>query len=64
MLFWLGVALLLSMPVFLFLALVFLHIYIRVRYMHRLIRIFQEKPLFVIPRGQPLARGGGGSFSI
>jgi fermentation-respiration switch protein FrsA (DUF1100 family) len=54
-LFWLGVALLCSMPVLLFLALVFLHIYIRVRYLRFLIRIFQEKPLFVIPRGQPLA---------
>ena len=42
------------MPVLLFLVLVFLHIYIRVRYLHFLIRIFQEKPLFVIPRGQPL----------
>ncbi|MGH7168905.1 MAG: alpha/beta hydrolase [Gemmataceae bacterium] len=54
MLFWLGVALLCSMPVLLLLALVSLHIYIRVRYMHCLIRIFQEKPLFIIPRGQPL----------
>ncbi len=54
MLFWLGVALLCSMPVLLFLALVFLHIYIRVRYLRFLVRIFQEKPLFVIPRGQPL----------
>jgi alpha-beta hydrolase superfamily lysophospholipase len=53
-LFWLGVALLCSMPVLLLLALVFLHIYIRVRYLHFLIRIFQEKPLFIIPRGQPL----------
>ncbi len=32
----------------------FLHVYIRVRYMHFLIRIFQEKPLFIMPRGQPL----------
>ena len=55
MLFWLGVALLCSMPVLLFLALVFLHIYIRVRYLHFLVRIFQEKPLFIVPRGQPMA---------
>jgi pimeloyl-ACP methyl ester carboxylesterase len=53
-LFWLGVALFCSMPVLLLMALVFLHIYIRVKYLHFLIRIFQEKPLFVIPRGQPL----------
>jgi pimeloyl-ACP methyl ester carboxylesterase len=32
---------------------VFLHVWLRVRYMHFLVRIFQEKPLFVIPRGQP-----------
>jgi dipeptidyl aminopeptidase/acylaminoacyl peptidase len=37
-----------------FLALVLLHVYIRVRYLHFLIRIFQEKPLFIIPRGQRL----------
>ncbi|HZV06058.1 MAG TPA: acyl-CoA thioester hydrolase/BAAT C-terminal domain-containing protein [Gemmataceae bacterium] len=54
MLFWLGVALLCSMSVLLFLTLVLLHVYIRVRYLHFLIRIFQEKPLFVIPRGQAL----------
>ena len=54
MLFWLGVALLCSMPMLVLVALVLLHIYIRVRYMHRLVRIFQEKPLFIIPRGQPL----------
>ncbi len=54
MLFWLGVALLCSTLVTLFLYLVYLHIYIRVRYMHFLVRIFQEKPLFIIPRGQPL----------
>lgn len=54
MLFWLGVALLWTMPVLLLLAMVFLHVYIRVRYLHFLIRIFQEKPLFIIPRGQPL----------
>jgi dipeptidyl aminopeptidase/acylaminoacyl peptidase len=42
------------MSVLLLLSLVFLHIYIRVRYLHFLIRIFQEKPLFIIPRGQAL----------
>lgn len=43
------------MPVLLLVYMVYLHVYIRVRYLHFLIRIFQEKPLFVIPRGQPLA---------
>lgn len=54
MLFWLGVALLCSMPVLLFLYMVYLHFYIRLRYLRFLMRIFQEKPLFIIPRGQPL----------
>jgi fermentation-respiration switch protein FrsA (DUF1100 family) len=31
-----------------------LHFYLRWRYLHLLPRIFQEKPLFIIPRGQPL----------
>jgi pimeloyl-ACP methyl ester carboxylesterase len=53
-LFWLGVALLCSMPVLLFLALVILYFYLCLRYLRYLIRIFQEKPLFIIPRGQPL----------
>jgi pimeloyl-ACP methyl ester carboxylesterase len=42
------------MPVLIFLALVLLHIYVCVRYLRFVTRIFQEKPLFVIPRGQPL----------
>jgi pimeloyl-ACP methyl ester carboxylesterase len=33
---------------------VILHAYLRWKYLHFLVRIFQEKPLFVIPRGQPL----------
>jgi dipeptidyl aminopeptidase/acylaminoacyl peptidase len=53
-LFWLGVALLCSAPVLLLLYMVYLHIYIRVRYLRFLIRVFQEKPLFITPRGQPL----------
>lgn len=54
MLFWLGVGLVVSMPVTLLALMVFLHVYIRVRYMRYLTRIFQEKPLFIIPRGQAL----------
>lgn len=54
MLFWLGVALLCSMPVLLLLYMVYLHFYIRIRYLRFLMRIFQEKPLFIVPRGQPL----------
>jgi uncharacterized protein len=29
------------------------HYYLRWKYLHLMVRIFQEKPLFVIPRGQP-----------
>jgi pimeloyl-ACP methyl ester carboxylesterase len=37
------------------LLLLLLHIHLRRNYMHWIVRIFQEKPLFVIPRGQPIA---------
>ncbi len=53
-LFWVGAGLVLSVPVALGVALVALHYYLRWRYLHLMVRIFQEKPLFVIPRGQPL----------
>jgi dipeptidyl aminopeptidase/acylaminoacyl peptidase len=53
-LFWLGLAILCSAPVVLGSLMVWLHCYIRWNYMHHLIRIFQEMPLFIIPRGQPL----------
>ena len=32
-----------------------LHFYLRWKYLHLMVRIFQEKPLFIIPRGQPQA---------
>jgi pimeloyl-ACP methyl ester carboxylesterase len=53
--FWLGVTLLCSMPVAVLGSLVILHFYLRFNYLHLVIRIFQEKPLFIIPRGQPVA---------
>src|SRR5262245_10887859 len=31
-----------------------LYLYLRIRYLDYLVRIFQEKPLFIIPRGQPI----------
>jgi fermentation-respiration switch protein FrsA (DUF1100 family) len=31
-----------------------LHFHLRIKYLHILVRIFQEKPLFIIPRGEPL----------
>jgi len=36
-----------------------LYLYIRWKYMAHLLRIFQEKPLFVVPRGEPPADGDG-----
>jgi fermentation-respiration switch protein FrsA (DUF1100 family) len=51
--FWLGLALLLSLPVTAAVWLVWLHGDLRRNYLHYLVRIFQEKPLFVVPRGQP-----------
>lgn len=33
--------------------LTWLHIYLRVKYLDNVTRIFNEKPLFIIPRGQP-----------
>jgi pimeloyl-ACP methyl ester carboxylesterase len=52
--FWLGLALLFSLPVGLALLLTGLYFYLRRKYLQLLVRIFQEKPLFVIPRGQPV----------
>ena len=52
-LFWVG----LGFGVFfvlLVLFLVALYVYLRVRYAQYLVRIFQETPLFIIPRGQPV----------
>src|SRR5258708_7583474 len=33
--------------------LIWLHFYLRRNYLHWMMRIFQEKPLFIVPRGQP-----------
>jgi fermentation-respiration switch protein FrsA (DUF1100 family) len=54
MLFWVGLALWWVMPVGLALWLTIMHFYLRWKYIHLIERIFQEKPLFIVPRGQPL----------
>ncbi len=54
-LFWLGFGILWSAPVGVLLVFVVRYIELRVRYLHLIIRIFQEKPLFIVPRGQPVA---------
>jgi fermentation-respiration switch protein FrsA (DUF1100 family) len=53
--FWIGVALLLSLPVIVTLLLVGLYAHLCRNYLHYVVRIFQEKPLFIIPRGQPIS---------
>ena len=53
-LFWSGWAVVWSAPAAVFLLLIANYFYLRFRYVHLLVRIFQEKPLFVVPRGQPI----------
>jgi fermentation-respiration switch protein FrsA (DUF1100 family) len=52
-LFWLGVILLCSPAAAAGLFLTAQHYYLRWKYLHLIVRIFQEKPFFVVPRGQP-----------
>lgn len=52
LLFWLGLALMCSVPLALVATLFALYFYLCHRYLHWIVRIFQEKPLFVVPRGQ------------
>lgn len=54
LLFWLGLFLMCSVPLAVIGFLVGLHYYLRWNYLDYLVRIFQERPLFVIPRGQPV----------
>jgi pimeloyl-ACP methyl ester carboxylesterase len=51
---WLGLGLMVSVPGTLLLLYVLLYFSLRRRYLHHLVRIFQEKPLFIIPRGRPV----------
>jgi pimeloyl-ACP methyl ester carboxylesterase len=51
--FWFGVAVLAVPPVAYGLGLAALYLYLRWKYVGFLVRIFQEKPLFIVPRGQP-----------
>jgi len=53
-LFWLGLTILCSLPVVIAAGLAINYLYLRRNYLHLMARIFQEKPLFVIPRGQPV----------
>jgi pimeloyl-ACP methyl ester carboxylesterase len=55
--FWLslGLGIVLSVPLLLALALTYLYFYLVNRHMDFMLRVFQETPLFIIPRGQPIA---------
>ena len=62
-LFCVGLGVLCSAPAGIALWLLFLHFYLRWKYMHLLVRIFQEKPLFIVPRGQPIPEAEDVRFS-
>ena len=51
--FYVGIAVLLIPPVAIGLFLAALYLFLRVRYVPFLVRVFQEKPLFITPKGQP-----------
>ena len=54
MLFWIGLALMLCGPLALALTLLYYLWHVCTAYLASVLRIFQEKPLFVVPRGQPV----------
>lgn len=51
--YWLGLGIL-SVLALVLLFLIGLYIYLRLSYVQYVVRIFQEKPLFIVPRGQPV----------
>jgi pimeloyl-ACP methyl ester carboxylesterase len=51
---WIGLGIVLGLPLAVVLFLTLLYFYLIWHYLHHLVRIFEEKPLFIIPRGQPL----------
>ena len=61
-LFWIGLLVMCSMPLAVGGWLVGLHYYLRWNYLAYMVRIFQEKPLFVVPRGQPVPGGEDVAF--
>lgn len=50
--FWLGITVLVSVPALVFLFIGGLYFYVRWSLLAKLLRIFQERPLFIIPRGE------------
>ena len=53
--FWVGFTILMVPPIAFGLVLAALYLYVRWKYLGFIVRIFQERPLFIIPKGQPLA---------
>jgi pimeloyl-ACP methyl ester carboxylesterase len=51
---WIGLLLLCSLPLGVGAYLILLNLYIRWKYLPFMARIFQEKPFFIVPRGQPV----------
>jgi fermentation-respiration switch protein FrsA (DUF1100 family) len=51
---WIALGVVLGVPLLTALTLFILWIYLRIEYGPQMVRIFQEKPLFIIPRGQPV----------
>jgi pimeloyl-ACP methyl ester carboxylesterase len=62
LLFWIGLLLMLSVPLTVGTWLLGLHYYLRWKYLDYMVRNFQQPPLFVIPRGQPVAEAKDISF--
>jgi len=52
--FWVGLTVIAVPPFAYGLVMAAFFLYIRWKYLHYIVRIFQEKPLFIIPRGQPI----------
>src|SRR5262249_51040300 len=50
---WLGITILCSVPVVVLLVVGGIYLYVRWKFLDNLLRIFQERPLFIIPRGEP-----------
>jgi hypothetical protein len=50
---WLGILILFSVPCLVTLLILWVYLYVRFKMIDTLLRIFTEKPLFIIPRGEP-----------
>jgi pimeloyl-ACP methyl ester carboxylesterase len=59
---WVGLTLVFTIALLAGLFLLLLYIYLVVRYLDYLVRIFQERPFFIVPRGQPIEGAEGVRF--